>query len=264
MNAVLTQRWQRLATRIEAMAQRERMLSFAAAAALLLFGAQMAVLGPLARKQDALRALSAQQASRSAAINDDITHLVAASAQDPNESMRVSLSALRADTLRLSDQLRTMEKGLVPPERIAPLLESMLRANGRLQLVSLRTLPVDTVDGASPDGAAVGNAGSTPAADPNRPPTPAAQLDAAAAAVGAAARAGAGSAAAAGTVLYRHGVELTVRGSYLDMVDAMGALEALPTQLFWGRAQLDVEDYPNARLTLTLYTLSLDPKWMKL
>jgi MSHA biogenesis protein MshJ len=257
MNAVLSQRWQRLAARIEAMAQRERMLSFAAAAALLLFGAQMAVLGPLARKQDALRALSAQQASRSAAINDDITRLVAASAQDPNESMRVSLTALRADTLRLSDQLRTMEKGLVPPERIAPLLESMLRANGRLQLVSLRTLAVDTVD-----GAASGNPGGTPAADPNRPPTPAAQLDAAAAAVGAAA--GARSAAAAGTVLYRHGVELTVRGSYLDMVDAMGALEALPTQLFWGRAQLDVEDYPNARLTLTLYTLSLDPKWMKL
>jgi MSHA biogenesis protein MshJ len=59
-------------------------------------------------------------------------------------------------------------------------------------------------------------------------------------------------------------VELTARGSYLDMVDYMAALEALPTQLFWGRAQLDVEEYPTVRLTLTLYTLSLDEKWMKL
>ncbi|MFS2021662.1 hypothetical protein ACEN88_34490, partial [Massilia sp. CT11-108] len=65
-------------------------------------------------------------------------------------------------------------------------------------------------------------------------------------------------------LLYRHGVELTVRGSYLDMVDYMQALETLPTQLFWGKAQLDAEAYPNVRLTLTLYTLSLDPKWMKL
>ncbi|MFS2219099.1 hypothetical protein ACCD08_31790, partial [Telluria sp. Tellsp104] len=65
-------------------------------------------------------------------------------------------------------------------------------------------------------------------------------------------------------LLYRHGVELTVRGSYLDMVDYMQALESLPTQLFWGKAQLDAEAYPNVRLTLTLYTLSLDPKWMKL
>jgi MSHA biogenesis protein MshJ len=65
-------------------------------------------------------------------------------------------------------------------------------------------------------------------------------------------------------LLYRHGVEVTVRGNYLDMVDYMSALEAMPTRLFWGRAQLDVEAYPAARLTLTLYTLSLDRKWMKL
>ena len=65
-------------------------------------------------------------------------------------------------------------------------------------------------------------------------------------------------------LLYRHGVEVTVRGNYLDMVDYMSALEAMPTRLFWGRAQLDVEEYPASRLTLTLHTLSLDRKWMKL
>ncbi|MDL2353629.1 MAG: hypothetical protein QFF03_00065, partial [Pseudomonadota bacterium] len=65
-------------------------------------------------------------------------------------------------------------------------------------------------------------------------------------------------------LLYRHGVELTVRGNYLDMVNYMDALEAMPTQLFWGRAELHVDEYPNARLALTLYTLSLDKKWMKL
>ena len=90
---------------------------------------------------------------------------------------------------------------------------------------------------------------------------------------GGAAAASAAAAAAAAAVpvvakgpelLFRHGVELTARGSYLDMVDYMNALEALPTQLFWGRAQLDVEVYPTVRLTLTLYTLSLDEKWMKL
>jgi MSHA biogenesis protein MshJ len=235
MSAVIAQRWQRLSMRIEALGQRERMLCFVAVAALLLFVAQAALLGPLARKQDLLRTQSAQQAAKLAETNDEIARLVAGSNRDPNELLRDKLNAVRADTLRMSDELRTMQRGLVPPERIAPLLESMLRANGRLQLVSLRTLPVDTIDGSGADADAAAAAASQP-----KP------------------------AAVPGTVLYRHGVELTVRGSYLDMVDAMGALEALPTQLFWGRAQLDVEDYPKARLTLTLYTLSLDPKWMKL
>jgi MSHA biogenesis protein MshJ len=44
-----------------------------------------------------------------------------------------------------------------------------------------------------------------------------------------------------GALLFAMASKLTVRGSYLDMVDYMAALEALPTQLFWGRAQLEVE-----------------------
>ena len=44
----------------------------------------------------------------------------------------------------------------------------------------------------------------------------------------------------------------------------MNTLESLPTQLFWGKAQLEVEQYPAVRLTLTLYTMSLDDQWMKL
>jgi MSHA biogenesis protein MshJ len=48
------------------------------------------------------------------------------------------------------------------------------------------------------------------------------------------------------------------------MVNYMDALEGMPVQLFWGKAQLEVEAYPDARLSLTLYTLSLDKKWMTL
>jgi len=65
-------------------------------------------------------------------------------------------------------------------------------------------------------------------------------------------------------LLYRHGVEIVLQGSYLDMVNYMDELERLPVQLFWGKASLDAQQYPNSRLTLTLYTLSLDSKWMKL
>ena len=65
-------------------------------------------------------------------------------------------------------------------------------------------------------------------------------------------------------LLYRHGVEIVLQGSYLDMVSYMDALQALPAQLFWGKAELAAGQYPNARLKLTLYTLSLDQKWMQL
>lgn len=62
--------------------------------------------------------------------------------------------------------------------------------------------------------------------------------------------------------LYRHGMEITLAGTYLDFYDYLSALERLPTQLYWGQAQLSVTQYPNATLKLTLYTVSFDSAWL--
>ena len=237
----MKRRWLQFTARVEALQPRERIMAFGAAVVVLVFLANTFVFSPLSRKDAALRSTLQQQIITIGGIAADIEGKARAYGNDPNEALRRRLGELRAETARTSDELRTMQKGLVPPERIAPLLESILRANGRLKLVSLKTLPTTTLaDGATP-------APSTPT------PAPAAGAPAAPPVV-----------AKSPDLLYRHGVELTVRGSYLDMVDYMQALETLPTQLFWGKAQLDAEAYPNVRLTLTLYTLSLDPKWMKL
>lgn len=62
--------------------------------------------------------------------------------------------------------------------------------------------------------------------------------------------------------LYRHGVELTVAGTYLDLYDYLAALERLPTQLYWARAELAVLDHPAIALKLTVFTVSLDKAWL--
>jgi MSHA biogenesis protein MshJ len=239
----MKRRWLQFTARVEALQPRERVMAFGAAVVVLVFLANTLVLAPLSRKEAALRSTLEKQRISVDGIAADIEGRARAYGNDPNEPLRKRLAELRAETARTSDELRTMQKGLVPPERIAPLLEAILRANGRLKLVSLKTLPATTLaDGSKPAPAA-----AAPAAAPAANSAPAAPV-----------------VATSPDLLYRHGVELTVRGSYLDMVDYMQALETLPTQLFWGKAQLDAEAYPNVRLTLTLYTLSLDPKWMKL
>ena len=80
----------------------------------------------------------------------------------------------------------------------------------------------------------------------------------------AAALAGSTPSTSATPLFYRHGVRLSVSGSYGDMVAYMDALEAMPTQLFWGEARLDAGAWPQARLSLTMYTLSLDATWISL
>jgi MSHA biogenesis protein MshJ len=229
--SALNLRWKKFNARVDALAQRERIMVFGAVLVSLVFVANLAVFAPLQRKQDALRSQIAQQQNNIDGINSQIVQKLEESQADPDAPARMRLEAVRGETERLGSELRAMQKGLVAPERIAPLLESILRANGRLKLVAVKTLPVDPLS-------TLGDADQAKDKDKDK--------------------------AKGQELLFRHGVELTVRGSYLDMVDYMTALESLPTQLFWGRARLEVEEYPTVRLTLTLYTLSLDEKWMKL
>lgn len=223
----MKQRLQLVGGRIDALSLRERAMLFAGAAAAIVFLLYALFLNPQLARQKALRAEIAQQQDNIAGIDREIGQQLQAYSQDPDAAARARLAAIASDTDQLAGRLRAMQNGLVAPERIAPLLGAILKSNGKLQLVSMKTLPVSPLSEA------------------------AAPADAAAA-------------AAPIALLYRHGVQVSVRGNYLDMVDYMDALEAMPTQLFWGRAELAVEDYPNATLTLTLYTLSLDRKWIKL
>jgi MSHA biogenesis protein MshJ len=73
---------------------------------------------------------------------------------------------------------------------------------------------------------------------------------------------GAASGAAAKPALYRHGMELTVAGTYLDFYEYLRTLEKLPTQLYWGKAELAVGQHPGATLKLTVYTVSFDSAWL--
>lgn len=61
------------------------------------------------------------------------------------------------------------------------------------------------------------------------------------------------------TGFYRHGVELTLRGGYFDLVQYLAQLERLPARLLWGRTELLVEKYPEVRLTVQVRTVSTEP-----
>lgn len=72
------------------------------------------------------------------------------------------------------------------------------------------------------------------------------------------------AASRAGTTggMYRHGMELTVRGTYGELYEYLRGLEELPNQLYWGRAELAVDSHPRLTLKITVHTLSFDRAWL--
>jgi MSHA biogenesis protein MshJ len=240
--------WQKFSARIDAMSLRERVLIFIMAAVALVVLVNMLLLDrQFARQQQLSQRITAEQAQISA-IQADIQQKVRQHATDPDAAVRQQLAHAQRQSAQLRGALQQTQQALVAPEKMPALLEAILKRDGRLRLISMKTLPMSTL-------------GATPAVGAGKTGSDAATALPSVASV----PAGPGATAEGGVAsIYRHGVEITVAGTYPDMLHYMTQLEAMPWQLYWGEARLQAESYPQALLTLTLFTLSLDKKWMNL
>jgi len=242
--------WLKYAARIDALSVRERVMIALGGAAAIVFLMYFGLIDPANARERTLQATIAQQRTQLAAIDVEVAQKQAAALADPDADARKRLVTLTADNEALRGSLRATQKALVPPARMSALLGQMVQQNSRLKLVSLKTLaPAGTTDGNFAETPPEGAAPVRPVtALTTRPPGSAAPAPE----------------APAQALLYRHGVQVVLQGAYADMVAYMEALERMPAQVFWGRAVLDATEHDKATLTLTLYTLSLDEKWIAL
>ncbi len=65
-----------------------------------------------------------------------------------------------------------------------------------------------------------------------------------------------------GEGIFRHGLRLQLEGDYLAALDYLKALEALPWSLKWDAVEVEMQEYPRALITITVYTLSLEEDWL--
>jgi len=238
----MKQYWQRLALKVDALSLRERAIVFAMVALILIVLINTALLDPQFSRQTQLSQRMKQDQAQIAAIQAEVQMKVKQQEIDPDAANRARLQGLRQQAAQMQSAMRDMQKGLVPSDKMASLVGDIVKQNGKLRLISLKTLPVAGLSESS-------------AGEPN----PVTEKIAVAPAAGSAARDGRPEES-----IYKHGVEITMQGGYLDMMAYMAKLESMPWQLFWGKAKLIVDEYPKATLTLTLYTLSLDKKWLNI
>lgn len=221
---------ERYADGIDSMALRERALFFGAVALVLMTLLQVFLLNPVLSRRNLLSAQIAQQGDEVKVIQAQIQALVKPDAPDRDALNRDKLASLREQMAQLDRQLEQQQRQFVAPAKVAAMLESMIAKNRKLQLISLRNLPGDNMAESLP-GAAAGTAAGRPPAGRARE-------------------------------FFRHTIELSVRGSYFDLLDYVAALERMPEHLFWDGLELNVTQYPQSVLKLTIYTLSRDKSWL--
>ncbi|MBC3807573.1 hypothetical protein H8K52_09485 [Undibacterium seohonense] len=162
--------------------------------------------------------------------------------RDPDIELRAKIEEAKVRLLAMDQDLLSLQKNLVPAEKIDLLLAGILKRNKSLQLISLKSLPVVNL-----------------VATTNVKDTATTQAEAPLSTMS-------GNAVSIQNEqsIFKHEVELTLEGNYLDMLAYMQELEALPERVYWSRSSLQVLEYPKASLRLNLFTLSLEKKWLNL
>lgn len=220
------------AERIDAMSLRERLMIFAMLAVTLVALVVTGAIDPISAKQKILSQKLAQSQAQTQALEAQMQALAEAAKNDPDAPNKQRLSALEAKRKTALAELASVNQGLVTPDQMTQVLRDWLGRNPRLSLVSIKTLSVSPLTQASKAVDAAGKSDTKP----NQPATD--------------------------LGLYKHGVEISVEGSYPDLVAYLAELEQLPWRMYWGGISLSTQTYPISRLTLTVYTLSLDKTWL--
>ena len=221
--------WRAMSGRFDGLAMRERVFVAVAVLAVLAFLIHTWWLGPqLARRDASARQLS-QQRSELEALSQQLVALES-QAGDPDGALKARLRDLMSRAGETDSRLKEVERSLVAPSAMPKLLQDLIAARKGLRLLALRSLPVTHL--------------SEPAA---RAPQ---------------ATKGEGEKFDSPLGIFKHGVEISLQGEYLDLLAYLADIERLPQRLYWSTASLRTDDYPRSTLTVTVYTMSLDRTWL--
>lgn len=231
--------WQKLAARYDAMLLRERWLVALAVLGGIVFVAYSLFIAPAWTRGQLAERNQAEQRVQLANVQAQLAALQAPE-RHPDVAARAELEDLNGRLGELANRMKALESSLVPPERMASLLEEMIGRRSGLRLLSLKTLPVTPL--LEKKNAGAGDA----AGAPGKAGAPAAS----------------GKAAGQPGGLYKHGVEIRLEGSYHDLAAYLERLEQSKMKLLWGSVDLSAEKHPRLVLTLTVYSLSLDRAWL--
>ncbi|MFL6580223.1 MAG: hypothetical protein ACJ8G2_05730 [Burkholderiales bacterium] len=219
----MTGLWRAYQRKFDTLQPRERVMIFVAGVAIIAALAfVLSIDGALAKRKIAAANVGKYRADW-AQLQKQNSELSRVLAQDPDVVGRKQIEDLKQQLSGYDIELRGVQQGLVPPKQMAKLLADMLNGDSQVRLVKLRTLPVAAL--------------VDPAGNGDRSKT--------------------GS-----NLVYKHGIEVTVEGGYLELLEYQSRLEKLPWRMFFARTRVNATDYPKVLMTVTLYTLSLEEAWL--
>ncbi|TNC82399.1 MAG: hypothetical protein C9356_05125 [Oleiphilus sp.] len=232
----LKQHWQVLDEKCAALSLRERGILLGTFLTLIAFVWLQFIMVPI-QDQNKIHMQSLQQAnddlSRYAAQIQELTLKLG---ENPNDPLREEQKALQLRLNELAQEIESRLSNLVPPRKMATVMQAVLADYQGLKLRRARNLPVEPLKMQGTD--------KEVAADP--------QIEA---------DSDSPEALSDDAVIFVHGFEMELEGEYFQTLRFLQRLETMEG-FYWQAFDYVVDGYPKANITIQLNTLSLDEEWI--
>jgi MSHA biogenesis protein MshJ len=228
MNVSMPPLLNRFLERIDALTLRERAILFVGVLAALFLLASNVVFSSLFKERARLSQELTAKRDQTRTLQTQIENIVAERGRNPDEINRTRIAELKTLLREREGGLTMALHGVVSPREMLRMIEQVLSHNRALTVVAIENLPAVPLQ----EDGTVAAAGTT---SPEKT-------------------------AAAG--MYKHGLRIVLDGQYPDILRYLQSLERLPWKVLWGEVRLQTDHYPVSRVTLVIYTLSLDAAWI--
>jgi len=229
MSQALKQFWDKGANWFNERPIRERALITVTTLVLLLVVVWELAVTPVVNRNVALESRIGSLEQQQQSLLDQQRTLNQRLSTDPSRELRERLASRQARLDRLDAELADTTGKLIAPRAMVRLLQDILAAQKKLELVAVELLEPTAIFDQQAD-----------ADDSTAPETE----------------------TATGPLLYAHDVELVIRGDYMDVLDYIEALEGMDDRLGWVSLDYRMMKYPDNEIRIRVRTLSLDRAWL--
>lgn len=229
----MNSQWQAYSEKFQQLTSREQYLIIATGFFIILFIGFTWFIEPNIIESNKLKRNTSQLSQNLNSNQGTIRVLQEALNSDPNTKTNQQIEQYKAQLDRVDETLLTLTSELISPNQMRDALIELLAVQPGVRLASFQIEPAKPLvlkaDKTQVDEGTENEkvSESTEVASPEET-----------------------------VMLYRHGMEIKLSGSYFKLRDYLTALENLRWRFFWQGFDYQLESYPKAELTIRVYSLS--------
>lgn len=212
-----------LRDKLRGLSQREQVLLLVVSVVVIYFVVDALVFAPQALREQALQDKQKALQAQMAVLSAEIAAVEKALKTDSLAEKQAELSQLKKQAAVLDSVVQSVS---IDVPKLRPLVAEMLKSKtARVKAVSLKTLAASPlVSQAKPQSAGAGAGANVASLNPG--------------------------------AVYKYGLDIELKGAYLDLMAFLASVEAANPNLLWSNAKLTTGQYPENTMRISVFLLS--------